>query len=323
MKERTAFRLAMLRNGYQPTLNDCKRAKQTGWPRHVVDEAEILEWDRSIYASTGMKVDADLGVFDVDVPDASLVVRFGDLINARFPELFMHCLVRHAGGAKEAWIARVTTPFTRRASRKWYRSGEDPENTETLKYQVECFGSLGPRQIGVHGPHARNRAGEVVSVYQFTDGASPATQPRGSLCVLPLDAFETACNEFDRIAAEAGLTAVKNSDRDGGRNATRRFELDADTEIDVQSYGIMSVRELERFVRPGKGQRITSLRCSGSFHDETRKRTDSHLISWGRHGLSIWDAMTDVTWHRRERAPSQHFEFLQDLLTKSFNHEHV
>ena len=32
MQERTAFRLAMLANGYQPLLNDCKRAIETGWP---------------------------------------------------------------------------------------------------------------------------------------------------------------------------------------------------------------------------------------------------------------------------------------------------
>ena len=42
MQARTAFRLAMLANGYQPLLNDCKRSIEPGWPTRVVDEAEVL-----------------------------------------------------------------------------------------------------------------------------------------------------------------------------------------------------------------------------------------------------------------------------------------
>ena len=53
MQERTAFRLAMLANGFQPLLNDCKRPIEKGWPRRIVDEAEVLSWDRSALESTG------------------------------------------------------------------------------------------------------------------------------------------------------------------------------------------------------------------------------------------------------------------------------
>ena len=67
MQERTAFRLAMLRNGFQPLLNDCKRPIEKGWPTKIVDEAEVLSWDRSALASTGLKLDGDLAVIDVDV----------------------------------------------------------------------------------------------------------------------------------------------------------------------------------------------------------------------------------------------------------------
>ena len=84
------------------------------------------------------------------------------------------------------------------------------------------------------------------------------------------------------------------------------FELDADTEIETRDYGTMTVAELERLLR-ARGARANApatLRCSGSFHDPTRVRTDSHLINWGRYGLGIYDTMTETTWHRRERAPS-------------------
>jgi hypothetical protein len=309
MKDCTAFRLAMLRNGYQPTLNECKRARLTGWPKQTVDEAEVMAWDRSAWPSTGLKVDGDLGVFDVDVADAALVDALAGVLSGMFPELFVRGMVRHAGGPKEAWIVRVDTPFIRRASRKWYQDGGDPDTA--VKYQVECFGSLGTRQVGVDGPHSRNSNGDTATSYQFTDGASPATCRRRDLCRLPLSAFDAACDKFDKIAAAAGLVMVKNSDRAAG---SRLFELDAGTKIDVQGSGVMTVAELEPLVRPvGLQRRNSSLRCSGSFHDATRTRTDSHLISWGNRGLGVWDAMTDVTWHRRERATPAVFEFLNQL----------
>jgi hypothetical protein len=107
MQERTAFRLAMLKNGYWPLLNACKRSIEQDWPRKKPDEAEVLSWDRSILRSTGMKIDGDLAIIDADVADASLVAALANALDERFPELFAHGLVRHAGGPKEAWIARV------------------------------------------------------------------------------------------------------------------------------------------------------------------------------------------------------------------------
>src|SRR5262249_40599418 len=104
MQARTAFRLAMLKNGFQPLLNDCKRPIEKDWPRHTVDEAEVRSWDRSALASTGLKLDGDLAVIDVDVSEATLVKELAGAFDKRFPELFARGLVRHAGGVKEAWI---------------------------------------------------------------------------------------------------------------------------------------------------------------------------------------------------------------------------
>jgi len=314
MKERTAFRLAMLKNGFQPLLTDCKRPIEKGWPKRRVDEAEILAWDRSALASTGLKLDGDLAVIDADVAKASLIAALADALDKGFPELFARGLVRHAGGAKEAWIARVDEPFRRLASRRWYR-GSDPDDPAVPKHMVECFGSLGTRQFAIDGPHARGRRGEIIDTYQFAGGASPATTLRASLPVLPKAAYATACDLFDAIAAAAGLTAIKETRNNRGGATPRVFELDADTEIETQDYGAMTVAELERFMRAR--QATTTLRCSGSFHDRTRARTDSHLINWGRYGLGIYDTMTETTWHRRERAPSARFEFLGQLQARN------
>jgi hypothetical protein len=317
MHARTAFRLAMLRNGFQPLLNDCKRPIEQGWPRKIVNEAEVLSWDRSALASTGLKLDGDLAVIDVDVSDETLVEELASALDVRFPELFAHSLVRHAGGPKEAWIARVDAPFRRLASRRWYR-GSDPDDPRAPKHQLECFGSLGTRQFAVDGPHSRKQTGEVVSIYSFAGNASPATTPRASLPVLPKAAFSLACNLFDEIAAAAGLAAVARSGQ--GEAKFRYFELDADTEIETRDYGVITVAELERLMRARKAQTDAPtplLRCSGTFHDRTRVRTDSHLIHWGRRGLGIYDTMTESTWHRREQAPSARFEFLSRMLARN------
>jgi hypothetical protein len=311
MQARTAFRLAMLANGYQPLLNDCKRSIELGWPSKIVDAAEVLTWDRSALASTGLKIDGDLAVIDVDVDEASLVAALANALEARFPALFTHGLVRHAGGAKEAWIARVEEPFRRLASRRWYR-GKDPDNPAVPKHMVECFGSLGTRQFAIDGPHTRRR-GEVISSYQFAGGASPATMPRASLPVLPQEAYGLACDLFDNIATAAGLTAITGAGC--GRDGILCFELDAGTEVETHDDGTMTVSELERLLRArrARANAPATLRCSGRFHDPTRVRTDSHLINWGRYGLGIYDTMTETTWHRRERAPSALFKFLGHL----------
>jgi hypothetical protein len=309
MQPRTRFRLDMLANGFQPLLNDCKRSIETGWPKRTVDAAEVLSWDRSALASTGLKLDGDLAVIDVDVKDAGLVDTLAAALDARFPELFLRGLVRHAGGPKEAWIARVDEPFRRLASRRWYR-GSDLDDPTEPKHMVECFGSLGTRQFAIDGPHDRNRRGEIIDTYQFAGGASPATTSRASLPVLRKAAFGLACDLFDEIAAAAGLTAVKGFSTSPGLSP-RCFELEADTVIETRDHGAMTVAELERLTR-GRDAR-TTLRCSGSFHDRTRVRTDSHLVNWGRYGLGIYDTMTETTWHRREKAPTARFEFLMQL----------
>src|SRR5215472_5343391 len=210
MRERTAFRLAMLDNGYWPLLNDCKRPIEKNWQRKRPDRTEVLSWDRSAFASTGMKIDGDLAVIDADIREAALIDALAAALDERHPELFARGLVRHAGGVKEAWIARVDEPFRRLASRRWYRGG-DPDDPAVPKHMVECFGSLGTRQFAIDGPHARNGAGEVIDTYQFAGGASPATTPRVALPVLPKAAYAAACNLFDEIAQAAGLTVAKSA----------------------------------------------------------------------------------------------------------------
>ena len=58
----------------------------------------MRSWDRSALTSTGLKLDGDLAVIDVDVSEAAFVEALAGALDKKFPELFAHGLVRHAGG---------------------------------------------------------------------------------------------------------------------------------------------------------------------------------------------------------------------------------
>src|SRR5215467_12618654 len=167
MQARTAFRLAMLENGYWPLLNDCKQPIEKNWQKKRPDRAEVLSWDRSTFASTGMKIDGDLAVIDVDIREPALIDALAAALAKRYPELFARGLVRHAGEVKEAWFARTETPFQRIYSRKWCRG--DPKDPAAITHRVECFGSRATRQFGVDGPHTREN-GAVIRAYSFAGG---------------------------------------------------------------------------------------------------------------------------------------------------------
>src|SRR5262249_38213016 len=119
----------------------------------------------------------------------------------------------------------------------------------------------------------------------------------------------------------AGLTAIKETRNNRGGGAPRVFELDADTEVETRDYGAMTVTQLQRLMRARQarcGAPASSVRRSSRFHDRPRVRADSPLLHRGRrYGLGIWDAMTEMTWHRRERAPSARFEFLGQLQARN------
>ena len=216
-----------------------------------------------------MKLDGDLAVIDVDVSEAALVEALAGALDERFPELFARGLVRHAGGPKEAWIARVDEPFRRLASRRWYR-GSDPDDPAVPKHHGRMLRLARDAAVRDRRAAYPQPAGEVISTYQFAGGASPATTPRASLPVLPKAAYALACDLFDEIAAAAGLTAVKESRTSRGEATPGCFELDADTEIETRDHGVMTVAELERLMRARQARapwRRATLRCSGSFHD--------------------------------------------------------
>jgi hypothetical protein len=314
MKECTAFRLGMFKNGFSPRLNKYKRAigdkpNGGGWQNQHVDEAVILSWDRCALLTTGMMIDGDLAVIDVDVMDANLVEALASALRNKFPALFRDGLVRHAGGPKEAWVVRVKKPFKWVGSREWNHDG-DPE---APAHRVECYGSRGVRQFAIDGPRERNERGEVTSVYQFDGGASPANTPREALPILPMEAFHLACDLFDRIAAAAGLIAVKGTKQSCGGVI---YDLTDSMTFENES-GAYRLDELDdaRVAAEHEGQ---SFRVTSSFLGHGTNPTKCIVgYSKRRRCICIHDFETGLTHMPADRAPSARFEFFSQMLARN------
>ena len=223
-----------------------------------------------------------------------------------------------SGAASCATPAGLRKPGSRAPTS---RSGGSPrgagtaETTRTIPRCRSTWSNVSARS-GRGSLRSTGRTRATAGATSSTPTNSPAAprrrQRRGRRCrCCRRRLTRLACDLFDEIAAAAGLTTVKETSASRGLSP-RCFELDADTVIETRDHGAMTVAELER-LRCGRRDATTTLRCSGSFHDRTRVRTDSHLINWGRYGLGIYDTMTETTWHRRERAPSARFEFLGQL----------
>jgi hypothetical protein len=308
MHARTAFRLAMLDNGYWPLLNACKQPIEKNWQKKRPNKAEVLSWDRSTFASTGMKIDGDLAVIDADIREPALIDALAEALDKRYPELFARGLVRHAGEVKEAWFARTETPFRRICSRKWCRG--DPKDPAAMTHCVECFGSRKTRQFGIDGPHTREN-GVTIHAYSFAGGASPANTPRELLPVLPKAAFAAACDLFDEIAAAAGLSVVKAEKQGNGATGVvydltdnMVFESDSDT---------YRLGELEDALCAAQheGQ---ELRVTSSFLGHGTNATKC-IIGYARQSRCIYihDFETELTHMPASRAPRARYEFLKQL----------
>jgi hypothetical protein len=312
MQPRTAFRLAMLDNGYWPLLNDCKQPIETNWQKRRPDRTEVLSWDRSALASTGMKIDGDLAVIDADIREAALIDALARALDKRYPELFARGLVRHAGEVKEAWFVRTEELFRRIYSRKWCRG--DPKDPAAITHRVECFSSRATRQFGIDGPHTRE-GGAVIHTYSFAGDASPANTPRELLPVLPKAAFAAARDLFDEIAQAAGLTAIKVKQSSGTARIVYDLTDDMVFTSDYDTYRGLEQLADACMVAAHEGR---ELRVTSSFLGHGTNASKC-IVGYARggHYVFIHDFETGLTHKPASRAAPTVFKFLEQLEQES------
>jgi hypothetical protein len=240
-----------------------------------------------------------------------LIDALATALDKRYPELFARGLVRHAGGAKEAWFVRTEELFRRIYSRKWCHG--DPKDPAAITHRVECFSSRATRQFGIDGPHTCEGSA-VIHAYGFAGGASPANTPRKLLPVLPKAAFAATRDLFDEIAAAAGLTAIKAERGNGTTRVVYDLTDDMVFKNDSDTYRLGELEDaLCAAQHEGRELRVTS-----SFLGQGTNATKC-IVGYSRQSRCIYihDFETELTHMPTNRAPFARFEFLRRLQEKN------
>jgi hypothetical protein len=306
----TDIRLRMFANGYLPLPNRGKRPVNQGWPKVKITERLIRRWAALDAPSTGMIIRGGPAAMDLDINHKAMVEALAEETKKIAPHLFDDALVRYSSGAKEMWLAAVEGPlFTRLASRLWVPVGTSPNDEDAPTYRVEIFGGDSVRQFGVFGPHSFDDDGNVLATYDWDGNQSPATVPFAALPKLTLRQFGDICNAFDHIAEAEGLMIRARAQRAG--ESLVQYTLEMSTVLELEDGRTVTLEDAVNEL-PHRDEGIY-FRCSGAFHDPSRRRRDSHSVWIGRRGPTVYDFMEGIQYCLRERRPPDPYSIGKDI----------
>jgi hypothetical protein len=298
IERQTAFRLAVLENGYTPTPNVDKRCFYEGWSELETTEDMILSWRRKLgFQATGIIVRDGLCAIDVDIDDEEIVNKLWDRATKTYPQL-REALVRFGSGAKEAWFCRVDEPFSVIVSTAHARPGEDPEGVGVVAHKLEAFGGGHPRQMGSYGAHTMKDDDSGFEIeYTWADDESPADVRLDALPLIPKSAVlaiaEMACEELEKRK----WPRVKHS-KSGEVSSRVVYDLTDDMLFDCLDGRQRTLEELSDYAT------TRNPRCSGSWMgDPTLVNRTRCLISTDHEGVVT--VLETASWERHMPASEE------------------
>lgn len=312
------LRKALLRNGYTPLPNVDKRCMLKGWTTVEVTDAEIEAWETGAaarFTATGLRVDDDLVVVDVDFDDEALV---GDLWEA-FREIVpagAPVLARAGRGWKEAWVLRADKPLYARRSAAFAPLGGDDDGPLSF---VEVFGGASKRlgkasrQIGAFGWHTKPRAGTPAIEYAWVSDHTPETLPKDALAVVTEQDVLAFLDRAAEIAKRHGYEQVGSS-ADGSSEPLVAYDLDDTMVFRCNDDIDRSLAELTAAAKP-KTAGARQLRCDASFTGARSTNRERCLIGWSSaHGVYVWEPASYTTHYAAKAAPTPVAETMDRLL---------
>jgi hypothetical protein len=306
-----ALRLAVLENGYTPIRNFDKRTFMAGWPRAVIDEAEVRSWSRrwSRHTATGLRIEKGLCVIDFDIDDDTAMAAITDAVLKEHPEL-EQALLRWGKGAKEAWFLRCDEIFARLHTRSFIKPGEVADDGT---YRVEIFGGGSPRQFGAFGPHTLTEDGEVLVSYEWADDLSPATVPLAELVEVTKDVLWSVIDAAEAVLIDLGWTIHEKSAR-GQNEPGVVFDLTPDMLFECNDNVTRTLLEMRAIA---KNEHV-HLRCSASWIEGPSAKNRSRcLVSTTRTGrLAIWESQEAVTHKEKEDEPVNYGPMIDRAIEK-------
>lgn len=309
----TAFRHAVLDNGYTPLPNHFKLCFLKGWDKVRPTHEMIDEWGRKlVYQATGLRVENGLCALDIDIDDADIVAEIWKRSAAQFPQL-REALVRFGSGAKEAWFCRTDEQFSVIVSTGHARPGEDPEGEGVGVYRLEAFGGGHNRQMGAYGAHTMKPDNSGFEVeYEWDGGESPADVRLDALPLLTKAAVLTIAQIVSDVLTEHDWPRVLRS-RVQECSAATVYDLTSDMRFECLDGVTRTLDQLADYATGGNA------RCSASWMGEPRFRNRTRCLvtldhngrvsvletaDWTRH-MAVEHAHEARTLEERHRALAQ------------------
>ncbi|TGQ16378.1 hypothetical protein [Mesorhizobium sp. M2E.F.Ca.ET.219.01.1.1] len=309
----TDLRTLLLQNGFTPTPNEGKPCYLPGWPTEkVTSELITKRWNRMLkYTTTGIRLDGDLAVIDIDIDDETQVSRILNAFYDAFPDTLgnpdLPLLIRHGGGAKLALFVRTNEPFGCIRSRCWVKPGETADDGA---HKVEIFGSASGRQFGSFGPRSFAKDGSVETEYRWQD-RSPADTRKAELIELPKNNFFKLIDITDAILEAAGWQVVQKSTK-GESSGRPIYDLTDEMQFDCADGVSRTLAELQAL-----GEGIKGLRCSAAWLEgPTAKKTDRCLLGLDHAGEVFVHEFTTGTHMPVTAAPARVAEMARKLKEK-------
>lgn len=313
--EQTAFRKALLKNGYTPLANVSKKCMLKNWPRLEVTEAMIDDWaDRRGLLATGVRIEGALVALDFDIDDATALDTIWNALPDDLFNLIDAMPVRHGSGNKMCLFCRVqgARGIEHIWSKAFYRPGEsDAEKAST--HRLEVFGSLsGGRQVGVYGAHTVEN-GEIRVMYTWADNRGLVEIPLDELPELTVAQLERLADTVSETLSRLGWEYEVRS-LDGRVAASRAYVLTGDEMFHV--YGCdaapVPLDALEDMARNAEGVRVSmGWREGPGAVNRTRGLVS---INPADDRIQIWDTMTGVLYRPLETDWSKKGRELGDKL---------
>lgn len=240
INEQTRIRHALLDNGYTPLANKTKDCLLKGWSHLEVTHELIDEWSGMLgYRATGVRIGGGLVMIDFDIDDADVIEDVVDSLPDDLWDILRQCPVRHGGGQKEAWFARLNGPdFYRIASTAYSRPGDSDE----VLHRLEVFAGSG-RQAGVYGAHTLDTSGDVAVAYRWAD-KSLVDVPFAELPVVSEVQIVRLCDAVNAVMEARGWVPCTRS-KAGKTVETEIYDLTSDMVFETRDHGDLNLSELE------------------------------------------------------------------------------
>lgn len=286
VKEQTAIRRALLKNGYVPLANVDKLCALEGWPGLKVEEGQIEKWaDQLRYTATGVRVDGRLVVVDFDINDNDVLDDIWGRLDEGLADRLTLAPTRFGGGVKMAVFLRLAEGepvFGRMVSQSY-----SPPGVDTTQ-KVEIFGSGAARQFGAFGPHSHDEGGAVKTWYRWADDVSLVDVPLEGLGEVTRDELLAICDAASTAMPAAGWEYEVKT-RSGLVEEGVSFSLTDEMEFETRDYGVLGLRELEDICAGvGEGVRLSAGWLEGAAAVNTSRCIARLNEADGR--LQVWES---------------------------------